>query len=57
MMTKVLLVLDDYHVIDSRPVHEQVSFLLEHRPPGLDVVLASGTDPSLALARLRAAAS
>jgi LuxR family maltose regulon positive regulatory protein len=50
----VLLVLDDYHVIDSRPVHEQVSFLLEHRPPGLDVVLASRTDPSLALARLRA---
>ncbi len=51
---EVLLVLDDYHVIDSRPVHEQVGFLLEHRPPGLGVVLASRTDPPLALARLRA---
>jgi len=51
---EVLLVLDDYHVIDSRPVHEQVGFLLEHRPPGLGVVLASRSDPPLALARLRA---
>ena len=48
------LVLDDYHLIGSQPVHASVGFLLEHRPPGLDVVLASRVDPPLALARLRA---
>ena len=49
-----LLVLDDYHVIGSRPVHESLAFLLEHRPPGVCVVLASRSDPPLPLARLRA---
>ena len=49
----VLLVLDDYHVISSQLVHESVGFLLEHRPPGLHLVLASRSDPPLALARLR----
>ena len=51
---EALLVLDDYHVIDSEPVHGSLGFLLEHRPPGLDLVLASRSDPPLALARLRA---
>jgi len=49
-----LLVLDDYHVISSQLVHESVGFLLEHRPPGLHLALASRSDPPLALARLRA---
>ena len=48
------LVLDDYHLIGSQPVHASLGFLLEHRPPGLGVVLASRADPPLALARLRA---
>ncbi len=48
------LVLDDYHLIGSRPVHASLGFLLEHRPPGLGLVLASRADPPLALARLRA---
>ena len=51
---EVLLVLDDYHLIDSRPVHESLAFLLEHLPPGLRLVLASRADPPLPLARLRA---
>ena len=50
---QVLLVLDDYHLIDSEAVHESLGFLLEHRPPGLRLVLASRSDPPLALARLR----
>jgi LuxR family transcriptional regulator, maltose regulon positive regulatory protein len=50
----VLLVLDDYHMLDSRPVHASLGFLLEHRPPGLQVALSSRADPPLALARLRA---
>ena len=50
----LLLVLDDYHVISSPPVHESLGFLLEHRPPGLQLALTSRSDPPLALARLRA---
>jgi LuxR family transcriptional regulator, maltose regulon positive regulatory protein len=51
---EALLVLDDYHVISSQPVHESLGFLLEHRPPGLHLALTSRSDPPLALARLRA---
>jgi LuxR family maltose regulon positive regulatory protein len=50
----LLLVLDDYHVISSQPVHESLGFLLAHRPPGLHLALTSRSDPPLALARLRA---
>jgi LuxR family maltose regulon positive regulatory protein len=50
----VLLVLDDYHLIDSAPVHESVAFLLENLPPGLRLVVSSRADPPLPLARLRA---
>jgi LuxR family maltose regulon positive regulatory protein len=49
----VRLVLDDYHLIDSPPVHESLMFLLDHLPPGLCPVLASRTDPPITLARLR----
>ena len=51
---EALLVLDDYHVIGARQVHESLAFLLEHRPAGIGMVLASRSDPPLALARLRA---
>lgn len=51
---EVVLVLDDYHLIDAQPVHTPLAFLLEHLPPGLHMVLASRADPPLALARLRA---
>ncbi|HEY1640710.1 MAG TPA: LuxR C-terminal-related transcriptional regulator [Streptosporangiaceae bacterium] len=49
-----LLVLDDYHVITSAAVHQSLEFLVEHRPPGLCLALASRSDPPLPLARLRA---
>ena len=51
---EVLLVLDDYHLIDAQPVHVSLGFVLEHLPPGLHLVLASRSDPPLSLARLRA---
>ena len=51
---EVLLVLDDYHLVNSGPVHESVAFLLENLPPGLRVVVSSRADPPLPLARLRA---
>jgi LuxR family maltose regulon positive regulatory protein len=51
---EVLLVLDDYHLVDSGPVHESVAFLLENLLPGLRVVVSGRADPPLPLARLRA---
>ncbi|HEX6451296.1 MAG TPA: LuxR C-terminal-related transcriptional regulator [Trebonia sp.] len=51
---QALLVLDDYHLVSSQPVHASVTFLLEHLPPGLRVVLATRSDPPLRLAWLRA---
>src|SRR5665647_1792840 len=49
-----VLVLDDYHVIDSKPVDEALTFLLEHLPPQMHLVIATREDPDLPLARLRA---
>jgi LuxR family maltose regulon positive regulatory protein len=51
---EVLLVLDDYHLVDTDPVHESVAFLLENLPPGLLLVVSGRADPPLPLARLRA---
>src|SRR5262249_41088674 len=51
---EVLLVLDDYHLIDAKVVHASLTFLLEYLPVGLHLVLASRIDPPLPLARLRA---
>jgi len=49
-----LLVLDDYHLIDSKPVNHAVGFLLEHLPPQMHLVITTREDPNLPLARLRA---
>ena len=49
----VVLVLDDYHVIDARDVQDGMAFLLEHLPPQIHVVIGSRADPALPLARLR----
>lgn len=49
-----VLVLDDYHVIDSPAVHEGMAFLLAHLPARLHLVLATRSDPPLPLSRLRA---
>ena len=49
-----ILVLDDYHLIDSKPVDYALTFLLEHLPPQMHLVIASREDPNLPLARLRA---
>jgi LuxR family maltose regulon positive regulatory protein len=49
-----VLILDDYHVIDSKPVENALAFLLEHLPPQMRLVMATREDPDLSLARLRA---
>jgi LuxR family maltose regulon positive regulatory protein len=48
-----LLILDDYHSIDSQPVDQALAFLVEHQPPQMHLVIATREDPSLPLARLR----
>ena len=50
----IVLVLDDYHVIDAREVQDGMAFLLDHLPPCLHMVIAGRADPALPLARLRA---
>jgi LuxR family maltose regulon positive regulatory protein len=50
----IVLVLDDYHVIDARDVQDGMAFLLDHLPRALHVVIASRADPALPLARWRA---
>ena len=50
----VVLVLDDFHVIDATDIQDQVSFLLEHLPTSAHVVIATRVDPPFPLARLRA---
>ncbi len=52
--TDIVLVLDDYHVIESRDIHDGVAFLLDHLPARLHLVIASRADPPFPLARLRA---
>ena len=49
-----VLVLDDYHVIDSRSIDSALTFLLDHLPPRMHLVITTREDPQLPLARLRA---
>jgi LuxR family maltose regulon positive regulatory protein len=51
---RIVLVLDDYHLIDAQPIHDALSFLLRHLPPQMHLVIASREDPPLPLPRLRA---
>src|SRR5512135_307793 len=54
--TDVVLVLDDYHTVDGKPVDDAVAFLLEHRPSRVHVTIVTREDPALPLARWRARA-
>lgn len=49
-----LLILDDYHLIDSQLVDQSLAFLIKHQPPQMHLVITTREDPSLPLARLRA---
>ncbi|HEY1016574.1 MAG TPA: LuxR C-terminal-related transcriptional regulator [Herpetosiphonaceae bacterium] len=49
-----VLVLDDYHLIEAPAVHDALSFLVEHLPPHLRLVVLTRTDPPLPLGRWRA---
>lgn len=48
------LVLDDYHVVEAPPIHRAMTYLVEHLPPQMHLIIATRADPPLPLARLRA---
>ena len=50
---KVVLIVDDYHVIHNPSIHAALSFLLEHLPASLYLVVSTRVDPPWPLARLR----
>jgi LuxR family transcriptional regulator, maltose regulon positive regulatory protein len=47
------LVLDDYHLIENQAVHQALTFLLDHLPPNLRLLLTTRVDPPLPLSRMR----
>ena len=50
----MVLILDDYHLVVNRAVHEQMAFVIGRMPANLHLVVATRSDPMLPLARLRA---
>ena len=48
-----ILVLDDYHLIESQAIDDALTFLLEHMPPQLHLVIATRKDPLLPLPPLQ----
>ncbi len=51
--TDTVLVLDDFHHIEAEVIHDALTYLVEHLPLKLHLVMASRSDPFLPLARLR----
>ena len=51
---EIVLVLEDYHLIENADVHADLEFLLDHLPPTLELAIATRIDPPLPLARMRA---
>jgi LuxR family maltose regulon positive regulatory protein len=49
----LVLVLDDYHLVTAQPIHDALSFLIDHLPSQMHLVIATRADPPLPVARLR----
>ncbi len=54
MPHRIVLVLDDYHLVTNPEIDDSLAFFVEHLPQALELVLASRSEPPLPLARLRA---
>jgi LuxR family maltose regulon positive regulatory protein len=54
MHTPFVLVIDDYHYIQSFTVHQYMSFLIENQPLQMHLVLLTREDPPFPLHRFRA---
>lgn len=52
--TRYILVLEDYHLITTLPIHEALTYLIDHAPPHLHVIITTRADPPLPLPRWRA---
>jgi LuxR family maltose regulon positive regulatory protein len=52
--TPIILTLDDYHVINTPSIHQQITYFIEHLPPNIHLVILTREDPLLPIARLRA---
>ena len=52
----IVLVLDDYHVIDNVQIHRQIEAFIDRLPLTMHVAIATRSDPPLPLGRLRARA-
>jgi LuxR family maltose regulon positive regulatory protein len=50
---QIVLVLDDYHVITDRAVHDTLSFLIDHSPPAVHLMIVGRADPPMHVPRLR----
>jgi LuxR family maltose regulon positive regulatory protein len=50
---KIVLVLDDYHVISNPQIHKDFAYLIDNLPPALHIVILTRADPPLPIARLR----
>lgn len=51
---KIVLVLEDYHVIEQLAIHQALHFWFEHSPPNVHTVVITREDPPFPLAKLRA---
>jgi len=51
---ELIIVLDDYHLLDSQPVDHALTFLLEHLPPQAHILITTREDPNLPLTQMRA---
>jgi LuxR family transcriptional regulator, maltose regulon positive regulatory protein len=49
----IILILDDFHLVRTPVIHQSLSFLLDHLPPQVHIMILSRTEPSLPLALLR----
>src|SRR5829696_3608316 len=54
LSTDAVFVLDDYHLIESQAIHAALTFLIEHLPLRVQLVIATRADPPLPLSKLRA---
>lgn len=50
----VVVVLDDYHLIQNDAIHHAIAFILQHAPIQLHLVMTSRSEPPLPIAHLRA---
>jgi LuxR family transcriptional regulator, maltose regulon positive regulatory protein len=51
---QVILVLDDYHLIQLPEIHQALAFIIERQPPNMEIVITTRQDPLLPLSRWRA---